>query len=430
MASWAPALFGDVLVGRDGTERDTTTALAGKTVGIYFSAHWCPPCRQFTPSFARAYEKLTGEKGKDFEVVFVSSDRDERAFDEYRGEMPWLALPFAARDKKAELSRKFKVNGIPALVVVDDTGATVTADGRRVALDVDAFPWKPPSLAEVLGDAFTRNDAEKSAVAARDVTNDATEKGTRHLGIYFSAHWCGPCRQFTPKLAAMYERLRAEGKDFELIFVSSDRSEGEFETYTSESMPSDFLVVPFADADRRRALAEHFGVRGIPHLAMLDSALNVVNPDARAAAARDSPAGAAFPWPPPLVVDVDSEEMDAGINDTPTLVVLMEACGEKWDALNDALSAVAEKTRAEEKEAGLDSRRTLFATVTETGGGVGGQLRRLAKLGPARPAAPQMVLLDLANGGYVAHEGEVDESAMKRLVDEFVAGRLELTVAS
>ena len=426
MASWAPALFGDVLVGRDGTERDTTTALAGKTVGIYFSAHWCPPCRQFTPSFARAYEKLTGEMGKDFEVVFVSSDRDERAFDEYRGEMPWLALPFAARDKKAELSRKFKVNGIPALVVVDDTGATVTADGRRVALDVDAFPWKPPSLAEVLGDAFTRNDAEKTAVAARDVTNDATEKGTRHLGIYFSAHWCGPCRQFTPKLAAMYERLRAEGKDFELIFVSSDRSEGEFETYTSESMPSDFLVVPFADADRRRALAEHFGVRGIPHFAMLDADLNVVNGDARAAAARDA-TGAAFPWLPPLVVDVDSEEMDAGINDTPTLVVLMEACGEEWDALNDALLAVAERTRAEERDAGLDARRTLFATVTEIGGGVGGQLRRLAKLGPARSAAPQMVLLDLANGGYVAHEGEVDERAMKRLVDEFVAGRLELT---
>ena len=424
MASWAPALFGDVLVGRNGTERDTTTALAGKTVGIYFSAHWCPPCRQFTPSFARAYEKLTGEMGKDFEVVFVSSDRDERAFDEYRGEMPWLALPFAARDEKTNLSRKFKVNGIPALVVLDDTGATVTTDGRRVALDVDAFPWKPPSLAEALGESFTRNDAEKTVVAARDVFSEGGKN--KHVGVYFSAHWCGPCRQFTPKLAATYERLRAEGKDFEVLFVSSDRSEGEFETYASESMPP-WLLVPFADADRRRALAEHFGVRGIPHFAMLDSAMNVVNPDARAALARDALAGAAFPWPPPLVVDVDSEEMDAGINDTPTLVVLMEACGEEWDALNDALLAVAERTRAEERDAGLDARRTLFATVTEIGGGVGGQLRRLAKLGPARSAAPQMVLLDLANGGYVAHEGEVDERAMKRLVDEFVAGRLELT---
>ena len=421
-------MFGDVLVGRDGTEHDTKTALAGKTVGIYFSAHWCPPCRQFTPSFARAYEQLTGEMGKDFEVVFVSSDRDEAAFDEYRGEMPWLALPFSARDLKAKLSATFKVNGIPALVVLDETGATVTTDGRRAALDVEKFPWTPPTVAEVLGDAFARNDAEKTAVSLSDIT-----KRKPYVGLYFSAHWCGPCRAFTPQLAALYERLRekndGEGSgSFEVIFVSSDRSETEFETYATESMPS-WLTVPFADADRRRALAEHFGVRGIPHFAMLDADLNVVNGDARAAAARDA-TGAAFPWLPPLVVDVDSEEMDAGINDTPTLVVLMEACGEKWDALNDALSAVAEKTRAEEKEAGLDSRRTLFATVTETGGGVGGQLRRLAKLGPARPAAPQMVLLDLANGGYVAHEGEVDESAMKRLVDDFVAGRLELTVAS
>ena len=419
-------MFGDVLVGRDGTEHDTKTALAGKTVGIYFSAHWCPPCRQFTPSFARAYEQLTGEMGKDFEVVFVSSDRDEAAFDEYRGEMPWLALPFSARDLKAKLSATFKVNGIPALVVLDETGATVTTDGRRAALDVEKFPWTPPTVAEVLGDAFVRNDAEKTAVSLSDIT-----KGKPYVGMYFSAHWCGPCRAFTPQLAALYERLRekndGEGSgSFEVIFVSSDRSETEFETYATESMPS-WLTVPFADADRRRALAEHFGVRGIPHFAMLDADLNVVNGDARAAAARDA-TGAAFPWLPPLVVDVDSEEMDAGINDTPTLVVLMEEAGPRWDDLTEALHAVARKTRAKELEAGFERRRTLFATVTETGGGVGGQLRRLAKLGRAS-AAPQMVLLDLANGGYVTHEGEVDERAIERLVDEYVAGRLELTTA-
>ena len=180
-------MFGDVLVGRDGTEHDTKTALAGKTVGIYFSAHWCPPCRQFTPSFARAYERLTGEMGKDFEVVFVSSDRDEAAFDEYRGEMPWLALPFSARDVKAKLSATFKVNGIPALVVLDETGATVTTDGRRAALDVEKFPWTPPTVAEVLGDAFARNDAEKTAVTLSDIT-----KGKPYVGLYFSARWSGP----------------------------------------------------------------------------------------------------------------------------------------------------------------------------------------------------------------------------------------------
>ena len=127
------------------------------------------------------------------------------------------------------------------------------------------------------------------------------------------------------------------------------------------------------------------------------------------------------------MVDVDSEAMDGSINDTPTLVVLMEECGEKWDFLTEALNAVARRRREKEKDAGLLRRQTLFATVTETGGGVGGQLRRLAKLGRASKT-PQMVLLDLANGGYVTHtSGEVDENAMERLVDDFVAGKIELT---
>ena len=30
--------------------------LRGKIIGIYFSAHWCPPCRRFTPVLARIYQ--------------------------------------------------------------------------------------------------------------------------------------------------------------------------------------------------------------------------------------------------------------------------------------------------------------------------------------------------------------------------------------
>ena len=54
--------------------------------------------------------------GKDFEVVFVSSDRDDASFLEYYGEMPWLALPLRDRARAAALSDKFKVSGIPTLV--------------------------------------------------------------------------------------------------------------------------------------------------------------------------------------------------------------------------------------------------------------------------------------------------------------------------
>ena len=100
-------LLGSKLQGKSG-EVDTATALADKYVGLYFSAHWCPPCRGFTPELAKTYTKLTGE-GKPFEIVFLSSDKADASFNEYYDTMPWLALPYSDRDRKNALSAKYKV---------------------------------------------------------------------------------------------------------------------------------------------------------------------------------------------------------------------------------------------------------------------------------------------------------------------------------
>eukprot|EP00286_Rhodomonas_abbreviata_P019009 CAMPEP_0181309380 /NCGR_PEP_ID=MMETSP1101-20121128/11981_1 /TAXON_ID=46948 /ORGANISM="Rhodomonas abbreviata, Strain Caron Lab Isolate" /LENGTH=104 /DNA_ID=CAMNT_0023415857 /DNA_START=42 /DNA_END=353 /DNA_ORIENTATION=+ len=72
-------------------------------IGLYFSAHWCPPCRGFTPKLAESYKAIRAA-GKSFQIVFLSSDKDDSAFLEYFAEQPWLALPFAERDLKAKLS--------------------------------------------------------------------------------------------------------------------------------------------------------------------------------------------------------------------------------------------------------------------------------------------------------------------------------------
>jgi nucleoredoxin len=111
------------------------SALADKqVVGLYFSAHWCPPCRGFTPKLAEVYTAIKGT-GKSLEIVFVSSDRDDVAFDSYHKEMPWLALPFAERALKQTLSKRFKVSGIPSLVLVDGaTGQVLSKDGRSVIM--------------------------------------------------------------------------------------------------------------------------------------------------------------------------------------------------------------------------------------------------------------------------------------------------------
>ena len=49
-------LLGSTLTKPNGDKVDTTTALDGKkAVALYFSAHWCPPCRGFTPELAKNY---------------------------------------------------------------------------------------------------------------------------------------------------------------------------------------------------------------------------------------------------------------------------------------------------------------------------------------------------------------------------------------
>ena len=99
-------LLGSTLETKQG-QKPTNEVLAGKdVVALYFSAHWCPPCKGFTPELAKKYAAIK-EAGKKFEIVFVSSDRDEGAFKEYFAEMPWLALPYADRDAKNDLSKSF-----------------------------------------------------------------------------------------------------------------------------------------------------------------------------------------------------------------------------------------------------------------------------------------------------------------------------------
>ena len=83
------------LQGKDGMVDVADLMTEGKQVGLYFSAHWCPPCRAFTPKLAKWYSDIKAtEMGRYLEIVFISSDREEASFNTYYSEMPWLAIPF------------------------------------------------------------------------------------------------------------------------------------------------------------------------------------------------------------------------------------------------------------------------------------------------------------------------------------------------
>merc|ERR1719284_1880447 len=253
------------------------------------------------------------------EIVFVSSDRDEASFKSYFGdEQPWLALPFAQRDLKAKLSKKFKVQGIPTFVVLDgETGATITTDGREAVSDDPTgkdLPWKPPTFWDALGSEFLKGtDGETVDV------DELKGKG-KYIGLYFSAHWCPPCRGFTPDLVKAYtNHLKAKG--LEIIFVSSDKSPKEFQEYYG-TMP--WLAIPNGDA-RKNKLSKLFGVEGIPTFALVDAATGAtITTNARGNVSSD-PEGASFPWYPKPLNDMVADG-PGDINDETTLCVMLEGC--------------------------------------------------------------------------------------------------------
>ena len=119
-------MFPEKLLNKEGKEVDSSV-LNNKIIGIYFSAQWCPPCRHFTPTLVDFRDK----NKKDFEVVFVSSDRSKADQLKYmeKYNMNFYALPHGS-DEANELKKKFEVRGIPSLVIVDADGNTITKNGR------------------------------------------------------------------------------------------------------------------------------------------------------------------------------------------------------------------------------------------------------------------------------------------------------------
>jgi len=100
-----------------------------KYIGLYFSAHWCPPCRAFTPNLVKFYNEVN-IKNKQIEIIFVSCDKEEKKFKEYFASMPWLTLPFQD-ERIGTLADAYECQGIPYLVILKPDGTLVTNKGRE-----------------------------------------------------------------------------------------------------------------------------------------------------------------------------------------------------------------------------------------------------------------------------------------------------------
>lgn len=117
------------LLGGGGANVSSEVSLTGKNTAIYFSASWCQPCKKFTPQLVEAYHTAMADGHKDkLDVLFVSLDSEEEAFNKYRASMPWPAVGFKD-SRRALLQIGLGIKSIPALVVLDPAGKVLCSSG-------------------------------------------------------------------------------------------------------------------------------------------------------------------------------------------------------------------------------------------------------------------------------------------------------------
>ncbi|KAL4440921.1 hypothetical protein ABPG74_009334 [Tetrahymena malaccensis] len=97
--------------------------------------------------------------------------------------------------------------------------------------------------------------------------------------LYFAASHCHPSKAFTPKLIEFYNEVNIEDiniennkRPLEILLVPFDKNELEFKKYLRQ-IP--WISLPF-DPERIESYRNHFNVKGIPQLVVLDGEGNVL----------------------------------------------------------------------------------------------------------------------------------------------------------
>ena len=127
---------------------DLPARLAGKRVGFYFSAGWCPMCTSFEPSLL-AFREQCANSGTPIELIYVPSDRSAADAAKRAQSLDCATVPFEHADSLKKQHRVWsgseagklgrdRRSGVPAIVVLSPEGSELVF--------VDAETRGPASL--------------------------------------------------------------------------------------------------------------------------------------------------------------------------------------------------------------------------------------------------------------------------------------------
>jgi nucleoredoxin len=303
------------------------------------------------------------------------------------------------------------------LVLLDQEGKTTHRDITPAVTHIvedpegdtfaDQFPWsekRHTNIKQMLGDTFLKSDGTEVGI---------NELEGKYIGVLLSATWHWQCRRFQQMLEYLYEKLVAQGKNFEIIDMDF-----------SGDVP--WLCMPQKSWEAKQKLGEAFRVEQCPMFVIIDPEGNVVTTEGVEIVTKDTD-GECFPWTPKPLYDLSTLEPEilGEMNDTVTCVILCEGCDEETKAaMSDAMMPVAQEAFNAAKASGCEA-GMLFFTATETSDVVY-QLRMSCELGDPT-STPQMVVLDIPDSGayYVFDGDNITTENISLFIEDYDEERLE-----
>uniref|UniRef100_A0A8C5QRN0 Nucleoredoxin n=1 Tax=Leptobrachium leishanense TaxID=445787 RepID=A0A8C5QRN0_9ANUR len=312
---------------------------------------------------------------------------------------------------KLKLWNKYRISNIPSLIFIEaSTGKIVCRNGLLLIKDDPEgleFPWGPKPFCEVIAGPLIRSNGQSQESSTLDGS---------YVGVYFSAHWCPPCRSLTRVLVETYRKIKESGQKFEIVLVSADRSEESFKQYFSE-MP--WLAVPYSDEARRSRLNRLYGIQGIPNLIILDPNGEVLTRQGRVEVLHDVDCKE-FPWHPKPVVEL-TDLNAVQLNEGPCLVLFVDSEDDgESEAAKQLIQPIAEKIIAQYKAKDEEAPLLFFVAGEDD---MTDYLRDFTNL---PEAAPLLTILDMsARAKYVMDVEEITPEIVDSFVSDFLAEKLK-----
>lgn len=118
----------------DGKSKIALSSFRGKYVMLDFWASWCVPCRAENPHTKHLYEKY---HSRGLEVISFSLDHEIAAWKEAiaKDGMTWRNASDLVGGLKSPVAKKYGIDGIPAIWIIDPQGKIIAEGIRGEALE-------------------------------------------------------------------------------------------------------------------------------------------------------------------------------------------------------------------------------------------------------------------------------------------------------